>query len=191
MKDSVRTLAVASAVLLVIALVWFFVLYQPKRSRLQTLQTESQNVISLIKSFRSSSQEVAGLEKEIEELKQDLEGTRSKILAKEGLGTAIMRLKSEGKKYGLQFQNMIPDYAALAAAKTKGGPGAAVLKLPVHIKLRGRYNSFGRYLASLETLPFLVSFGDMSLAYDTEIFPDVAILFDAVLYMRNDTRNVM
>jgi len=186
MSESLRTLLIATILLLCVVVGWFFLLFHPQNAKLASLRQRTDGVLANIQSFRTTSQQVAQLDEKISLLQKQLTVASARLVTKPGLSQAVKRIVQEGKKYGLGFDKIIPDYASLVTPGNASATTAPTMKLTLHIKLRGRYKSFGRFLENLDNLPFAVSLGEISLAYDESISPQLEILMDAILFLRND-----
>lgn len=185
MSTSMKTIIVAVSALILIFTGWFFLLYRPKVSDLHSLKEDTQNLVLKLQSFRVSDQQILILEKEAENLGKEIEGKRAKILPKDQLPLVIQQFRSKGTKFGLKFEQMIPDYETLI--KVEDEKVSEVLKLTVHMKLQGHYKNLGQFIDSIDQLPFLVSFGDIRISYEASIFPELVILMDAILYLLDES----
>ena len=190
MTETLKTALIASALLIALSLGWFFFLYQPKTSKLAIVKKETQDLIYKVKSIRVTNEEVIALGKQVESVKNEIKLTQKKIIFKDDLPAAIKKIKNSGSKFGLKFHQIIPDYTSLVNSKEKqqeANPG--LLKLTVHFKLQGYYKSFGKFLSSLDKLPFLVSLGEVTIIYNDNIHPQVGILFDGVLFLYDKSKS--
>ena len=184
MTETLKTALIASALLIALCLGWFFFLYQPKTSRLEIVKKETQDLIFKVKSIRVTNAEVIALAKQVEIIKNEIKLTQEKIIFKHDLPAAIKKIKNSGSKFGLKFQQIIPDYPSLINSKEKEQKAnAGLLRLTVHFKLQGYYKSFGKFLSSLDKLPFYMSLGEVTIVYNDNIHPQVEILFDGVLFL--------
>jgi len=187
MSESLRTLLIAIFLLLCVIGGWFFLHFHPRKSQLASIRERTEDLLSNIQSFRTTSQEVARLDAKIAILQKNLAATSSKLITKKDLSRAVKQIAKEGRKYGLAFDKIIPDYSSLVSAENVSTEASPVMRLTLHLKMRGRYKSFGRFLKNLEHLPFGVSAGEISLVYDESLSPRLRILMDAVLFLRRDS----
>ena len=186
MTETLKTALIASALLIALGLGWFFFLYQPKTSSLETVKKEIQDLIFKLKSIRVTDAQVFALEKQVEIIKNDIKLTQEKIIFKDDLPAAIKEIKNNGSKFGLKFHQIIPDYSSLINSKeNEKGANAGLLRLIVHFKLQGYYKNFGKFLSSLDKLPFYISLGEVTIVYNDSIHPQVDVLFDGVLFLRD------
>ncbi len=184
MTETLKTALIASALLIALCLGWFFFLYQPKTSKLAIVKKETQDLIFKVKSIRVTNAEVIALGKQVEAAKNEIKLTQRKIIFKDDLPAAIKKIKNSGSKFGLKFHQIIPDYTSLINSREEEQEAnTGLLKLTVHFKLQGYYKSFGKFLSSLDKLPFLVSLGEVTIIYNDNIHPQLTILFDGVLFL--------
>ncbi len=184
MTETLKTALIASALLIALCLGWFFFLYQPKTSKLAIVKKETQDLIFKVKSIRVTNAEVIALGKQVEAAKNEIKLTQRKIIFKDDLPAAIKKIKNSGSKFGLKFHQIIPDYTSLINSREEEQEAnTGLLKLTVHFKLQGYYKSFGKFLSSLDKLPFLVSLAEVTIIYNDDIHPQLTILFDGVLFL--------
>jgi len=184
MSGSVKTLLIVVVVLLLTTFAWFFLLYQPKSLKLESLKAETEDMLLKLRSFRVSSEQIATLESQVESLKKEITAKTGKVVPKERLPEIVESIRQQGRRHGLQFEQLIPDYQALIPIQDETAEVTEVMKLTLHIQLQGYYKSFGRFVASLQELPYLISVGDVALAYSDELHPKLMITMDAILYLR-------
>ncbi len=187
MSESLRILIVALVLLVSITLAWFFLIYRPQHDELMSVRDRTQTVLSNIQSFRATSRQVAQLDTKIADLKRALDVTATKLVRKKDLSKVVVQLQRSGIKHGLEFDKIIPDYSSLVPVQEMGNMVPEIMSLTLHMRLRGRYKNLGRFLEHLDSLPFAVSLGELSLAYNERLFPELEILVDAILYVRNDS----
>ena len=109
MNETLKTLLIAGALLITLCLGWFFFLYQPKSSRLETVKEETQGIVFKLQSMRVTEAQVVALEKQVKIIKNDIKLTQDKIIFKDDLPAAIREIKTNGSKFGLKFHKIIPE----------------------------------------------------------------------------------
>ena len=62
-----------------------------------------------------------------------------------------------------------------------------IYKLVMHIQLQASYKSFGRFLEAMGKVPFMVSLGEITIAYNPEHFPRLTIEMELILYLDEKT----
>ncbi len=190
MTETLKTVLIASALLIALCVGWFFFLYQPKVSRLETVKEETQDIVFKLKSIHVTEAQVSALEKQVEIIKKNVKLKQKKIIFKDDLPAAIMEIKKTGGKFGLKFDQIIPDYSSLLnSEENEQESNSELLKLIVHFKLQGYYRNFGQFLGSLNELPFYMSLGEVRIGYNDSIHPEVDVLFDGVLFVHDKSKS--
>ncbi|MFQ5706414.1 MAG: type 4a pilus biogenesis protein PilO [bacterium] len=187
MAESKRVLIFAVVLLVVVSLGWYFVFYQPKASSIITLKEDSQRLLLKLKSLQVTDKRIATLENQIEKLQDQIDQHRTKIWPKSDMPRMVKQIEKQGRVFGLKFQSVIPEYDALMSLPDASRRKGDLLELTVHFKLQGSYKNFGRFVESLQKLPFVISLGEMSMVFNKELYPELEIMLDAVLYLRESS----
>ncbi|RMF63780.1 MAG: hypothetical protein D6743_10280 [Calditrichaeota bacterium] len=182
MTETVRTLIVASAVLLIICVGWFFFLYKPEIAKLQVLKEDTEKLMLKLQSLRVNDEQLKALQKQAELQDTELRRLEARLVHKEDLPMLVTALKRRGKRFGLRFDRILPDYDHLMEGGQENP--ARALKLVIHLKLQGRYKSLGKFIDSLNDLPYLLSVGEVTLNYDQRIYPELEIILDVAAYLQ-------
>lgn len=184
MNESLKVLLIAVGLLLAACCLWFLFFYRPEISRMKDIEKRTHDLVSKLQSFSVDDRQIVALEERVRTLKTEVESTQRKIINKDALKSAVRQLERQGRKFGLKFQTIIPDYDSLMEVGRDNESREDVMQLTVHIKLQGTYRNFGRFLESLGTLPFLISLGEVSILYNEKVFPQLDVLLDAILYLQ-------
>lgn len=174
---------IASALLITLCLGWFFLLYRPEVSKVEAIREKTEDLLIQLRSLRVTEAQVTILEKRVEGIKNEIKLTQNKMIAKDDLQVAINQVRKNGSWFGLKFHKIIPDYPSLIGSEEAMHANSEVLELTVHFKMQGYYKNFGKFLSSLDKLPFYISLGEIRLVYNGLIHPEIDILMDAVLYL--------
>ena len=184
MSESLKPLIIATVLLLAICAGWYFVIYRPDASKLETVEQDAKDLLLRLQSFAVTDKQLAALEKQIEKLQEEIVNTQSKLIPKDQLSKIVAQIQKRGKARGLKFDIMIPDFDSLINDPDEGNVIEDLLKLKVHMKIQGRYKNFGKFTDSFAGLPFYISVDELLLVYNEQIHPEIEILMDAVLYLR-------
>jgi len=186
MSYSLKKILLTITLLLSVCLTWFFFLYKPTSDKLEVIKAETNDLVLKVRSFRANDEQVLILGSRVDTLTSTIDLFKKGILARNGLPLAVHAMRKKGRIYGLEFVSVIPDYDRLLEGDEvhKGD----VLRLPIHVKSIGSYRSFGRFVESLATLPFLVSLGDVKLDYNEKEHPALSIIFDAILFIQKSSQ---
>jgi Tfp pilus assembly protein PilO len=184
MSESRLTLILAVVLLFVMCLAWFFVFYQPRKVEVYALKQDTENLLVKLRSFRVTDKQIVSLEKQIEKLEEEIAVTQSKVFAKSNLPFIVRQIEKKGRIYGLKFSNILPEYDSLVRFPEAEEQRSDLIKLVVHFKIQGSYKNFGKFIENLADLPFFISLGEISLYYNEDIYPELEITLDVVLYLQ-------
>lgn len=185
MNDSVKTLLIAVGLLIVILSAWFFLLYDPEVSKIAEIKLETQQLLDQLQSFQVTQSQVDTLVVQITDLTKKIAAHEARVISKDELPGIVQQIHKTGKRYGVKFQKIIPDYDSLIEIGTVST--GEIYKLIMHIQLKASYRRFGTFLEALEKLPFMVSLGEITIAYSPESFPRLTIEMEMILYMDEKT----
>lgn len=185
MPNTLKTLLIAAVALIAVACIWFIFLYHPKTTKLETLKAKTDDLMLKLQSFRVKDEQITTLEKQAEQIKTEIENRTDRVASKEALPNVVKTIKKQGRMHGLKFEQIIPDYQALIPIQEENAEVKEVMKVTLHIQVQGYYKSFGRFVETLDELPYLISVGDIGVAYTKELHPKLTITMDAILYFRS------
>ena len=184
--DSLKSMVVATVLLIVIGTCWFVLLYRPEIIQLQLLEDKTDHVLLQLRSLRVTDAQVVALQQQVERLKYELTKKQKRIVPKNQLPVVVEQIKMIGQRFGLKFQNIIPDYNSLVDADSEIEIQADILKLTLHIKLQGYYKSLGKFIVALNELPYYLSIEELNINYEHTIHPELEIFLDIVVYLKDD-----
>ncbi len=186
MTDSLKSIIVATVLLILIGTCWFVLLYRPENIQLQLLKDKTNHVLLQLRSLRVTDAQVFALQQQVERLKDELARKQKRIVVKNQLPVVVNQIKMKGQRFGLKFQNIIPDYNSLVDADSEDEIQADILKLTLHIKLQGYYKSLGKFIAALNDLPYYLSIEELNINYKHAIHPELEVFLDTVVYLKDD-----
>ena len=184
MSDGWRTILIASLLLVAMSCGWFFFIYQPKVSRMQTFKDESGNILLKLRSMRVTEAQVTALKEQVASIKAEIAKSQRRIVPKDRLPDVVESVRQAGMKYGLKFLSILPDYQSLM--KGSGDSGSDVLKLTIHMKMQGDYVSLGNFIESLASAQYYISVGELTVSYNRKLYPELDIIVDTQVYLRNE-----
>jgi Tfp pilus assembly protein PilO len=150
---------------------------------LAALQTDSGDLLLKIKSINVDDKQISALRTKVKSLQKEIHVIQSKVVLKDRLPEVINHLRKRGGEHQLEFISIIPDYESLMSSHPDAAPDKP-LRLTIHLKLQGYYHNFGRFVESLHTLPFYLSIGEMMIEYSRKIHPQLEIIMDAEVFLR-------
>jgi Tfp pilus assembly protein PilO len=181
MNDSVKTLLIAVGLLAVIAAAWFFLLYNPGVSKISEIKDEITTLVSNIQNFQVTQEQVDGLEAQIADLSKKIAALEIRVISKDDLPEIVHQIHATGKMNGVNFQKIIPDYDSLIEIGSDNS--GEIYKLVMHLQMRANYKQYGTFLEALGKSPFMVSLGNITIAYNPEYFPALSIEMEMILYL--------
>ncbi|MFQ5604858.1 MAG: type 4a pilus biogenesis protein PilO [bacterium] len=187
MPQSLKSLFLILALTILIGMGWYFAVYRPDWVKLQAFKEESKKLLVQLQSFKVTDAQISALQAQVEKIQDEILTTRSKLIPKENLSQAVNELRNCGSRFGLKFNQVIPEYKSLIKLPDVEQTPSEIINLPVHVKLQGYYKNFGRFVEALRELPFYVSVGEVIIVYNEAIHPRVEILVDMILFLTDRT----
>jgi Tfp pilus assembly protein PilO len=123
------------------------------------------------------------LRQETDSLKAALQQVQKRLANVDALQELIQRLAARGRRAGLNFVAVTPDYTSLLLGQAKG----PVQALPISVEAEGRFLSLGHFLEGLRQMPFYFEPTGLGLNYDPTLYPKLKIRVDGKLYLRAST----
>jgi len=185
MSESLKSIIIASVLLIILAGTWFLFLYQPEVSKLQLLKEKTEDVLLQLQSLRVTDEQLNALEQKVAVLRAEIATAQSRIMPKNDLPAIVDKLRRKGERYGMKFNNIIPDYNSLVDAQTEEQAETDILQLTIHLKMQGYYKNLGRFIESLEDMPVFVSVGELSINYQEKVHPELEIFLDVIVFLKD------
>ena len=102
-----------------------------------------------------------------------------------GIAKQIIRFASAHR---LSVQSMLPNYDVLFPVGSMNKKGQPLVKVPLEIRLTGRYVSLGKFIADTDKLPFVFSPDEVYLEADAKIYPKLRITVKGFLFLLNEEK---
>jgi len=183
MNNSKKSLIAAFAALVAICAAWFVLLYKPNLNEMKLIEQKSEKLISSIQILKSNLKTMDGLEADVISLRQKIKQQHEKTIDRAGLQSAVNLLNKHGKKHGLRFNKILPDYESLMNEQALKITGT-VVPFGLNLQMQGRYKNLGKFLETMKDLPILLSVKEFSIDYNEEVFPDLMLMVELQLFMR-------
>lgn len=190
MNESSKLAVIVLAILVLICAGWYALFYRPQLVQVQTLKQKTDDLVLKINSFTITDEQLLTLEAQVAEKRSLVQQRKTKLVTKEELPKVVDQIRREGNKYGLRFQQIIPDFNALVQAPGPETEAGGIRKLVLHLSMRGRYLSFGKFLEALMAMPFQVSLGEFRVAYEDGTFPELQLGVDTEVYLETAPQSV-
>ena len=184
MSELKRALLLATILIIATSVGWFFFFYRPKVDEIKKLRQDSENLLTKFRVIKVSDIQIEHLQKQVVNLEKEIAVNQTKVFPKSELPSIVRQIERKGRALGLKFYNIIPEYDSLIRVPDKGNDGSDLIKLLVHFKFQSRYKNCGRFIDSMEEFPFFISVGEISFYYTENIYPELQIMLDAILYLR-------
>lgn len=163
---------------------WLVLIYTPKQAQLRELHAKINDLSLRVAGLVAQDRQIADVEAEIDSTQKKIAHLEQRIYHKGQLRDMIRIIEQRGTLYGLRCSSIMPDYDALLRvdAKLREELGPLVI-LPVEFTLQGDFIDFGRFVESVDTLPFLFSISKLNVEATAESYPQVMVRMEGVLYL--------
>lgn len=165
------------AVSVLAALLWYFYLYTPTQTRIQTLTSENQRLESDVSLGRAARANLPALRAEVAELKAERDTFLALLPEQNEIAELLDQLRNAARDARVSFtglQNVGPASEVV--------PGVRLLNFS--LATQGNYNRTIAFLRSLEALPRFTRVGrvGLSIGTDAQADPSLAATYDFTVY---------
>jgi len=174
---------VTAAVVLLLFAGWYGLYYRPARAQLNQLVLKQRALQAGMAEMARAEMQIRLLRQETDSLKMALQQVQKRLANVDALQELIQRLAVRGRRAGLNFVAVTPDYTSLLLGQAKG----PVQALPISVEAEGRFLSLGHFLEGLRQMPFYFEPTGLGLNYDPTLYPKLKIRVDGKLYLRAST----
>ncbi len=174
---------VTAAVVLLLFAGWYGLYYRPARAQLNQLVLKQRALQAGMAEMARAEMQIRLLRQETDSLKAALQQVQKRLANVDALQELIQRLAARGRRAGLNFVAVTPDYTSLLLGQAKG----PVQALPISVEAEGRFLSLGHFLEGLRQMPFYFEPTGLGLNYDPTLYPKLKIRVDGKLYLRAST----
>ncbi len=179
---------IGSGIVIITVILWLVFYFQPIRSSVIKYSTDVKEWKQKISIASISKDEINKFEVIVDNLKSEIKNIEKKIYHVEEIDNIATELINFTKTYGLKVQSMVPDYAILFPLDQVEGTGKLLVKLPLKLKMTGRYKSVGKFLDDIEKLPFIFSVDEVMIDADVLMHPQLRITIKGYLFLLNDQK---
>ncbi len=176
------------AILLAVITVWFVAVYRPQSNVTRKTEAQVDKLSTEIKAITATEKRIAKLRRRLAFVDSSIQRIESRIYAKQRLPEVLLRMESQGRKYGLRFKSIFPDYTILFTEDSSQVSANGLMRVPVHFIMEGSYKSFGRYLESFPGMPWTVTVGGVDIRLMRESYPRLLIDLLAYIYVYDETK---
>ncbi len=141
-------LAIAAALVLLPAVVFFFSFYQPKNKTIDSLTSQKTTLEQEVRDVKAKAADLAKFEKELEEARVLFEATSVLLPKDKEIPKLLKDISSLGRTAGLDFLTFKPLVDV---------PKDFYAEIPVSINVRGPYHNMGYFFDQVSKLERIVS----------------------------------
>ena len=152
-------LAVVSAVLVAIAVGYWFMSYQPAQESRRAMIARSQELQRSLNNARSIANNVASFEIEVTALERDLDLALKQLPNRKQFEDLLQDISTAGKKVGVTIKSIDRD---------KEISRDFYAEVPFKIELEGNYHDLARFFEMVASLPRIVNMGGLDIKVATE-----------------------
>lgn len=187
-KSFIRNYAMAVAVLLTVTSVWLIFFYLPMQRRLGQTSNSLDAWNSKLREASLSEEMVDELTEKVEQLKKEVEQIESRLFYLEDMPVIARNLVKYAQSHNLRTLAMTPNYEVLTELDESGSPGKPLVKLPIELKLVGRFKSVGDFIQNVDGLSFIFAPDGFRLNANPRIYPDVDATVTGFLFLLKEKR---
>ncbi len=173
---------------IILAILWYVVYFQPMQSSVSNYAKNVNMWQQKIKEASTSNTEITQLEINVDFLKEEIAKIEKKIFHLGEMENIAQELISFAKTYRLKVLAMEPQYDILFPVNQDENTGKLLVKLPLKLKMTGRYISAGKFLDDVGKLPFIFSPDEVSIDADVLMYPQLHITIEGYLFLVNDDK---
>jgi type IV pilus assembly protein PilO len=141
-------LAVVSAVLVAIAVGYWFLSYQPARQLHESMMTQAQELQRNLNNARSVANNVSGFEAEVAGLERDLDLALKQLPNRKQFEDLLQDISTAGKKVGVTIKSIDRDEEVRREFYAE---------VPFKIEIEGTYHDLARFFEVVASLPRIVN----------------------------------
>ena len=165
--------------MVVFVIIWYLAFYNSQSRKISELKADIEQINRNLSAAKNSAGGMQKINDEIKAIKEEIEQMQKRIPSKDKLLFVSSAIEKRGKQYGLKFQEVVPKKEILFS-ENKGG--TSITKIPINISMTGEYFALGKFIDSLESLPFLVKAGSITISADNN-YPELEIYLVIYVYL--------
>jgi len=168
-------LAVVSAVLVLIAAAYWFLLYQPALDKKAQYTMRSQELQRELNNARTVAAKGPAFEAEIAELERDLDLALKQLPNRKQFEDLLQDISTAGKKVGVTIKSIDRDDEI---------PRDFYAEVPFELEIEGAYHDLARFFEMVASLPRIVNIGalEIKVAKETPTVTNLKVMGKAKTY---------
>jgi len=179
----VQTGFILPLVVILGAVAWFFVYYQPTSKKIQTVNRELAVLREKIKKDVPESL-ILSVQRQSDSILVSLENRKTRIYPFSDLIRFGDAVEPVVKKYGLALVALKPDYKSLPALEADT---SEICELPISFEVSGKYDAFTKFMDDVPVWPFAVRVDEYFITRMVKETREVDFEVKGVLFLRKAT----
>jgi len=164
--------------IIIFIIAWYAILYRTLHNKQNSITQEINALEKNLKDMKTAPGEIEKLMEEIELLNTEIAKEHTKIRPRSELLQISEAIAEKATSLGLDISRIIPEKENVIQESDE-----EVIRIPIQIWLSGEYVSLGRFIESLEDLPFLVRSGSFQMSSDDDTYPFIDIYLTLYVYL--------
>lgn len=152
-------LATVSAMLVAIAVGYWFMSYQPAKAERDALVVKSQELQRQLNNARSVANDVPGFEAEVAALERDLDLALKQLPNRKQFEDLLQDISTAGKKVGVAIKSI---------DRVQEVPRDFYAEVPFKLEIEGTYHDLARFFEMVAALPRIVNVGALEIEVGKE-----------------------
>lgn len=170
-----------------VVILWYAGLYRPQAQMSEQVRNQVNSLSQEVKAVTATEPRIEKLRQRLALLDSSIQQMEAKIYPKQRLPEVLIMMQEEGRKHGLQFKSIFPDYDILFTQDSTLVSSTGLMRIPVHFIMEGSYVPLGRYLETLPDMPWRVVVGGVDIRLWRESYPRLMIDLLAYIYVYDDS----
>ncbi len=181
-------LELAIALVLILSVCWYFLVYDVQAESVRRLQTEIVETNEEIAEVKRDLEKAANLRFEIEKYESDWQSFTSSLVSTENTEVVLNRLRSKADSHNVRILQSRFDFAPMIDKIGTGGTKPLADKARLLIEGRGRFFAIGDFLDTLESEPVIASVNFVELTYQQAVDPEIYFKARMDIFVLNDLK---
>jgi type IV pilus assembly protein PilO len=147
-------LAVVAAVLVSVAVGYYFMSYQASSAKAANLRAESQELQRKLINVRVVANNLGDFEQEVADLERELQVALKQLPNRKQFEDLLRDISTAGKKVGVEIKSI---------SRTKEQEHDFYVEVPFNIELEGTYHDLAKFFERVSKLPRIVNIGSLKI----------------------------
>lgn len=185
-QNFLKKYLIGAGVLIFLIVFWFFFYFKPMQQQIDKYTRDVNQWMLKIKMASVSKDAILKLERNIDSLKVQIGEIESRIFHLDQMQEVADNLIRYARDHHLRVQTMVPNYDVLFPVEDNGEN--PLVKVPLEMRMTGRFISVGRFLEDVDQLPFIYSPDEVFLEADARIYPRLQVRVKGYLFLLSEEK---